>query len=282
MTTLAEKHPHPRDQRIERIQNSWFIDGNLCKEWGATRALEPYFPNTFDADKVYGKDVERRRAAEISNLRAMNFGKFISKCAEDYYNGEPFSPDPLFPEYTSLDFPEWHILLKLMATLPSSWVVWRVEWPLFSTKIKTIAIPDMVLRDMAFPNEYRFIILDFKCQVKPTDIPFCSARSRDESERTKCNLSKFNDPHSHDQRCPAVAKGCLKDMFATKVAKCGAQMALYRKILIERYIFKLPVIIDRMVGVYVKQGFEGVEHFYQQDIDRYDPMVEEIIQTRKK
>lgn len=281
MNYLAQKHPHPRDKRIVRLGNFWYIDGIKREGWGVTRTLEPYFPNTFDADEVYGSDHERRKAAEKANWLAAEFGKFISRCAENFYNGQEFEPNPLFPEITSLDFPEWHILQELMSQLPATYKVWRVEWPLFATRVQLLGLPDLVLRDMAYPDEYRFVIVDFKCQVRPWDIPWCSARKKDPAKRTPCDRNNARVPWAHAKNCDAVAKGCLSFMFATKTAKCGAQMAIYRRLLLERYRYTKPVVINQMVGVFVKREHQGLAIFNEEGIQVYDQMVDEILLSKK-
>lgn len=287
--SLAERNPHPKDARIEFIKlpgesrGHYYVDGVKWTECGVTRDLDYFFPNTFDKKEVYGDDEEKIKQVEHENYMAACYGNFMSLCHHNFINGDPFEPDPLFPQYKCLDdIPEWKCLQEQMDTLPKSWVPFRSEWPLFSSKLKTVGVPDYVMRDMAFPNEMRLVVIDFKCQVRPFDLPFCNGLRKDRSKRTNCNTSRRDLPESHDENCPAVGKHAMRKMLTYKHVKCGAQMAIYRMLLLECYKFEKELKIDRMVGVYIKKGYTGVRHFYQEDIDQYEEMLDQFVERKLK
>jgi hypothetical protein len=288
-TELAGLNPHPRDARIKfiKLENEsrgfYYVDGKKWTESGVTRLLKIFFPDTFDKVAVYGNDTARMERDQAENYRKTCKGSFMSVCHDDWINGRPFKPDPMFPEYKKLDdIPEWKVLLKLMDTLPKSWVPYRSEWPLFSTKLQMTGVPDYVMRDMAYPNETRLIIIDFKCQVKPFDMPFCNGFLKNLARRTACKTSKLALPESHVDGCPAVGSRAMRNQIAYKYIKCGAQMAIYRMLLLSRYEFPQKLVIDRMVAVFIEANYPGVKHFHQQDIDQFEEMLDQLVEERLK
>jgi len=286
---LAQINPHPRDARIQFIKlpneprGYYYVDGKKWTESGVTRLLKIFFPDRFNKKAVYGDDIERMERDQAENYKRTYMGTFMSVCHDDYINKRPFKPDPMFPQYKCLDdIPAWRCLVQQMDTLPKSWVPYRSEWPLFSSKLQMTGVPDYVMRDMAYPNQLRLIIIDFKCQVKPFDTPFCNGFLKDRTRRSACKTSQLALPESHVDDCPAVGSRAMRNQIAYKYVKCGAQMAIYRMLLLSRYKFPQKLVIDRMVAVFIEPNYPGTKHFYQQDIDQFEEMLDQLVEERLK
>lgn len=286
---LAKLNPHPRDERIRieqqpgRRQNT-YIDGKLCNGWGVTRLLNRWFPNTFDADEFYKNDKEKRKADEKMNMRDTNIGVFLSLCAENFLNDEPFSPSPLFPEFKCFeDVPGFKNFKLAYAAIPSTWVRYRVEWSLFCDIKEVTGKPDIVFRDMADPLCLNLIIVDLKYIKKPKNW-FCSKNDRIVEKRTNCKKSTSSNAEDHEPSCAARCQFELSHMMSTKVMKCGAQMALYRAMLLERYQeqSKPPIVINKMVGWFLRPEFEYMHVFEQDQIALFDPAAHYVFIADKK
>jgi hypothetical protein len=282
---LAEKNSHPRDTRIrtevfsDGKQNT-YIDGELCNGWGITRVLDRWFPIDMEAiDEHYEQNPGKREIDEISNRRDRLIGVMNSECAERFLDGLPFKPNPEFPEFKCFeDVPGFKNFLLAMQTLPKEWKPYRSEWPLFWKKRKRTGKPDIVLVDTTDTLCLRLIIIDLKYQKRPT-ATFCSRNKPNAKRRTACKSKNLHKAASHALDCPARAKGALSHLLNSKDNKCGAQMALYRAMILEKYQKQTdkPIIIDNIISIFIRPGDEYIHTFDRDGISLFDPAVHEVL-----
>lgn len=281
---LAAKNPHPRDARIrfydqrivdprtghEKRLHRYVIDGETYEKCSVTTLLDEFFPSRFDPVARSRGNVELQRkwkqnasdAAEFGTMHHAHFERYIDSSRDD----RSFVYDPKWPDYHCYtDLPAWKHFQAWIATWPSYWEPYRVEWFIFSREARLPGCIDIVLRDTRYMDRLALVVFDYKV-VRDPDKLWCDCPDP--------SLWHNIDPMAHRAECTAVGgHPQTRGLLNTKVTKACMQLAIYSSLLENLY----DVIVVQAGVVYVHPDYPSIRDV---DLDTITPLAETMINSR--
>jgi len=282
---LARKNAHPRDARITfsdkliTLPNGKQIEDHAYtielangekvtwRNSSVTRLMADYFPNRFDPVKAYRGNTALQKQREAENYETVQFGKLHHHHFEYFLDGQPFTPwkPERYPQFTCYeDLPGWTHFCEFLKQLDSWWVPFRVEWLVFSTEAKLPGTIDLVLRDSRFPDELVLMVVDYKINKGPTDLPWCD-----------CGNYKAETAAGHSPNCQAVGgKPASRNVLRKKCNVAAVQVSIYAWILENLYGAR----VTELMVAYLHPNYPMYLH--RPDTEECRALVEDMIKSR--